>query len=318
MVPIRLRGKKTRRVTMVINTQMVSPPDTPLTTTTTTTTTPPRNNPPTVLPFATVAGPQAAETNSRLEDVALRITQGERPANTSLAYDPKEEEWRQYCRHVYPHNRTAEILNKDRVYRFLFYQCFREMKKRGGRRGGGRWAQVFDTESYDSLMRSVDTGADQLATPCPRKGLAHQAIAQYKAVLKNLYRRQVVDKVQALPWELIWTARCDELVHIVKTRLPKQKKANYEEKVDHAFDPYNIVQKYPDIEEKLWEKGLQNTRSAVTQLRNRYVLLHTTSGILRFESLQKAELSDFLAVEVKKEQDSHALTIMVTQLATGK
>ena len=86
----------------------------------------------------------------------------------------------------------------------------------------------------------------------------------------------------------------------------------------HAFAPFTVIQKYNNIEEKLWANGLKNTRSAVTQLRNRYVLTHTTSGILRFESLAKAELSDFLSIEIKREEDTHPLTIMVTQLPTGK
>ena len=84
------------------------------------------------------------------------------------------------------------------------------------------------------------------------------------------------------------------------------------------FSPFTVIKKYNNIEEKLWANGLKNNRSAVTQLRNRYVLTHTTSGILRFESLQKAELSDFLSIKIKKEQDSHPLMIMVTQLPTGK
>ena len=72
------------------------------------------------------------------------------------------------------------------------------------------------------------------------------------------------------------------------------------------------------IEQRLWNKGAHNKRSAVTQLRNRYVLTHTTSGILRFESLRKAELSDFLALNIKRKKDVHSCTVMVTQLPTGK
>ena len=147
----RYSGNK-RGAVSAFDTQMVSPPDTPLTVDTTNTN--PPNNPPTILPFSTIQGPRAAETNSRLENVAFRISQGERPDNTALAYDPKEEEWRQFCAHVYKNDSTAIILNGDRVYRFLFYQCFRELKKRGGKKGGGRWSVVFDTTDYDQLIKS--------------------------------------------------------------------------------------------------------------------------------------------------------------------
>ena len=47
-------------------------------------------------------------------------------------------------------------------------------------------------------------------------------------------------------------------------------------------------------------------------------MLHTTSGILRCESIHRAELSDFLDLMLKKKQDPHPLTLMITQLPAGK
>ena len=63
---------------------------------------------------------------------------------------------------------------------------------------------------------------------------------------------------------------------------------------------------------------MRSLRSAVTELRNRYVLLHTTSGILRFESLEKACLSDFLGIIIEKKDDVHPLFVMITHVFTGK
>ena len=54
-------------------------------------------------------------------------------------------------------------------------------------------------------------------------------------------------------------------------------------------------------------------------LRHRYCLLHLTSGILRCESLHRAELSDFLGITIpKKDTDVHAMYVMVNQIAFGK
>ena len=46
--------------------------------------------------------------------------------------------------------------------------------------------------------------------------------------------------------------------------------------------------------------------------------MHTTSGILRYESLYKGELSDFLCFNVQKPEDPHEVFLMITQLAFGK
>jgi hypothetical protein len=47
-------------------------------------------------------------------------------------------------------------------------------------------------------------------------------------------------------------------------------------------------------------------------------MLHTTSGILRCESIYRGELDNFLDLTLKKKEDPHPLTLMITQLPTGK
>ena len=64
---------------------------------------------------------------------------------------------------------------------------------------------------------------------------------QYKAVLHAIYKEQVALRSQTRPWEHIWTQQFDDLVKIVKTRIPKQRKANFEEKIDGSFTPYAVV-----------------------------------------------------------------------------
>ena len=47
-------------------------------------------------------------------------------------------------------------------------------------------------------------------------------------------------------------------------------------------------------------------------------MLFTTSGILRCESLYKAELSNFIGLRMKKTTDVHSLYLLIMQIATGK
>jgi hypothetical protein len=90
------------------------------------------------------------------------------------------------------------------------------------------------------------------------------------------------------------------------------------EKLEAEFAPYAAVDKYDKLEHELWDRGRVSHRSAGSWLRNRYCMLHTTSGILRCESMYRAELSDFLELTLKKKEDPHPLTLMITQLPTGK
>jgi hypothetical protein len=175
--------------------------------------------------------------------------------------------------------------------------------------------QTYDNHNYDNHNHEVQVEQTFIQ---PKSGLKFQALRQYKAVIKELFMEQVEQELSSRNWEHIWTARCNVLMNIVKSRGAEQKLVNFEEKVTHTLSPFTIVNRYPELENKLYHQGLRNTRSAVTQLRNRYVLTHTTSGILRFETLEKACLSDFLCTYIKKDGDVHPLLIMITQVFTGK
>ena len=268
--------------------------------------------------------PRLHDVNANLHRVSERTRTKSRPANTAKAYDGKQMELIQYLDHVWAHDAYCRILDRDKVYRFIFYQCARE--KRPSRRGT-RVTQQFDVSDYEQVMQKYDNHNSnthnheiQFEQPFiqPKKGLQFQALRQYKAVIKEFFVQQVELGHQSRGWEHIWTARCDVLTNIVRSRAAQQKLVNYEEKVTHTLSPFTIVTRYPEIENKLYHQGMGNTRSAVTQLRNRYVLTHTTCGILRFESLEKACLSDFLCAYIKKEDDVHPLLVMITQVFTGK
>ena len=96
-------------------------------------------------------------------------------------------------------------------------------------------------------------------------------------------------------------------------------KKNHVEKLDHEFSPYTVVEEYPKIEAEMWERGNGTSiRSTYAWMRHRFCLLFSTSGILRCESLFKAELSDLLSLQMKKETDPHELMVMIMQIPSGK
>ena len=88
----------------------------------------------------------------------------------------------------------------------------------------------------------------------------------------------------------------DDLAKYAKDERASVKKATYQEKVTGEFAPYIIVKSYPKIEQLIWDDSCSSVarRSICASLRHRYCLLHLTSGILRCESLYRAELSDFI------------------------
>jgi hypothetical protein len=231
-------------------------------------------------------------------------------------------------------------VNADKIYKLVHYQVFREAKKTGGKkkRGGtsrfdkndyklvqllyGRkWVlgtgfiglidpAYSDTEDYvpvpvpnpmvptneppplvtDSPQQVTDARPprQQLSLPQPKKGLQIESIWQYRAVLRSIHKRQVAQKVNSWVWEHIWTDSCYQLLKLAESRKQYMKALNYEENL-----PRDLPQRP-------------------------YMLLHSTTGILRFESLEKAKLSDFLNLRVQTPTDPHPIDVMATQLSLGK
>jgi len=142
---------------------------------------------------ATIVTPSGLEYNSRLQQHAARACEKDRPPNSVKVYDPKTEEWDQFCEQIFPHERHAKILDPLRVYRFIYYQTFREQRKRGGKTK----TSSFNLEDYNAVMARCDSSDSN--TACidgPQKGIGKQAMAQYKAVLHRLYDQQVVLRCQ--------------------------------------------------------------------------------------------------------------------------
>ena len=277
------------------------------------------NNPPPQQLVFDIVGVEEGRINSNLETAMNTIAISTRPENTTKAYAKKQKEWHLFCDHAYPYDdaKFCYTVNEERCYRFILFQCFRSRRKRGGRNGGNNSAPVFDSEEYDEVIRKYGSGG-HIPLEAVLDGISNSTLAQYRAVVKEEHDMQASRGGNTFSWDLIWTAKCKKLQKMVKTCGPMQKKASYAKKISHQFSPFQILNKFGEIEKQLWNLGNENFRCAVAHLRNRYAMLHTTGAIMRFESLERAVLSDFFHIKFKREDDVDKSLILVNSITTGK
>ena len=160
-------------------------------------------------------------------------------------------------------------------------------------------------------------GNSNAEPPEPALPVQNSTMDQYKAVFRKLHKQQSAQRVTSSHWEQIWTLPLENLHKLVKQRRQSVRKATYAEKLEAEFAPYAAVDKLDKLEHELWDRGRVSHRSAFW-LRHRYCLLHTTSGILRCESIYRAELSNFFGFNATKKEGPHPVTLMITQLPAGK
>jgi Centromere DNA-binding protein complex CBF3 subunit, domain 2 len=268
--------------------------------------------------------PNENELNSNLEQTVLHLREAERPTNTAKSQDPKVKEFFDFCDIHYSRDPYKYNLDCNKVYRFMWYQCFREQRKKGGtkvQRTARANGKYFDNDEYEAVMSSFRNGPRTASDlPQPDKPIGSTTVSAYKAVFRKIYKVQIAKKVLAVPWDQIWQMCFDDLVKHVKERVPLRNKANYVEKVNGEFAPYMMVEHYPAIESMMWEDADQSgNRSLCCALRHRYCALHLTSGILRCESIYRAEFSDFLGILIpKQDTDVHQPYLMINQIPIGK
>ena len=197
-------------------------------------------------------------------------------------------------------------------------------KKRGGNRHLQQQDLYFNKEKYDDLMvpfSGITPGQRLLENaPYVENPISKSQFNTYKSALKRVYKAQVARCVHSLHWDHIWLPALEELHKLVKQRKAIIDKLNHKEKVTGEFSPYAMVGSYSDIEDELWkDSNGRSWRQTVANLRHRYCLLFLTSGILRCESLHKADLSDHLAFYLpQREQDIHPMLMLIMQIPEGK
>ena len=73
-----------------------------------------------------IGGKYHAQSQRVLRDSSL-----DQVVNTNRAYDPKMLEFKQFCSSLYGDDPSAQIVDEEKAFVFLFYQAYREKKSTG-------------------------------------------------------------------------------------------------------------------------------------------------------------------------------------------
>mgnify|MGYP002784412878 CR=1 FL=1 len=263
-----------------------------------------------------VTHPYALNQQVVYNRIGIEIAEQDIPENSRIIKNRIEREWTDYCHHVDPHGTFPLQMTSQKVYNFMFYQLFRSKNS-----GTSRALTNFNGRDYDRVLAEYSIHLENytrhgIPIPHPPEGLGKSSLHQYRAYLRKIHASHVAENLTSLPFELVFTERCKKLIKTGEMRKTKQDRENYKEKVDKVFGPYHAVEKMDDVEDKMWSRS-KKIKGSGSWLRNRFIFLYTTAGILRSESLFRAELSDFLFIKVKKPEDIHSLLLMITQIPEG-
>jgi len=242
--------------------------------------------------------------------------------NTKKAYNPKIEEFKEFLDYQF---RTTSIENgrytvtQEKVEIFMHYQSYRNKQPPTGK--AKNVTDHFRPHDYVEVMDTYGDCSEDTVIDDPLQGIGSSAFAQYKAAIKSLWEEQRQDQRNSVShWDGIWNQSLQNMFRMLTSRGRRVDRRNYKEKMNHETTHYGAVDQVQQIEDAFFAEGLStNARKTFSSLRNRFIFLMTTQGILRGESLFKAELSDFFGVSVFREHlDAHPLYIVVCQIATGK
>ena len=239
---------------------------------------------------------------------------------TEKAYNPKIAEFKEYCDFQYggieKENGRYKV-NSVKAHSFIYYHAFREQKKRGKKRKGD--ILLFNTEEYVNINNAAMKLAHGETMKEPTLGLNYQMMVTYRCALQNLLKDQIDNGVTTETSELIFGKRFQTVMKMVKERKNRQNKKNYKEKIDSNSSPMQSAEHTASLEEWFFNNAIGSGWTTIyASLRNRFTFLYTVKGILRGESMYKAELSDSFGIYVNSRREIHPFYLDVMQIATGK
>jgi hypothetical protein len=264
--------------------------------------------------YGEVARFQQSEVVNRLYNENIKL-------NTVKSYEPRVMEFREYCDYVFSDLGPERwyTVTHEKVYPFMFYQCFREKKPHASQRSSNFY---FNHEDYIAIHHKYSSLTVNQPVEYPKACLGiEESVMSYKAAIQKFHADQRDARINNCSWQDdVWLAKCEKLLNVVKGQKQRVKKSGYAEKVDHEMSPYGALDTIDQIENALFQSGcVTDTRSTFSSLHNQFTFLFTVGGILRGESVYMAKLSDLLQCKIQREYcDPHPVTVMILQMATGK
>ena len=263
--------------------------------------------------------------------------------NTAQAYDAVYQEFDAYCDHQFdflPESKRYE-LDAPRVHGFMTYTAFRRQKTRKGKRKNiGPTEPVktpFNADECNRINRlimnnNLEDTDDLLYKLTPRdekgkcSGVGYSSMNIHLSALKKRFKSDVDNELNDHDEDIVFGVQVKGLVKIVTERTPRQRKEQHVEKIDKDSSPMLAVQHVFNLEDFFYQMGVSDmtkarppsNKAVHSSLRHRFIFLFTVNGLLRGESVFKAELSDLFNLSVKRKDDIHDLSILMLQMATGK
>jgi hypothetical protein len=266
----------------------------------------------------------SASNVTEMERRLLVDKQADKPLNTDKAYDPKLQEFMEFCEEIFPSPVTGPVadcymVTEEKVFQFTWYQTYREQRQRGGRQKHTREGETvcetvrkFNKTDYDKVVEEHKGNSDKR----PKKPVGESIIAQnISAIVELLKVQRSQGKNNRTPTE-IRSSRVLDLFRHVQKRKVTVSRANYEEKVGPDILPYVNMTSSHKIEQQFWSRSqfARTCHNQLSYLRNRAMFLDTMHGILRGESCENAELSDNLCVLFDNEVCPTPYLVMIMQI----
>ena len=149
-------------------------------------------------------------------------------------------------------------------------------------------------------------GGAQSNPPDPSNCLGFSQLNVYKATVYNVHLEQKARGSCTCSWDDCNHDGLKLLMKKVRGRAPRVAKRNAEEKYDAQMVPFFYLQWLPHIEMYFFSKGVSSFRHTVfSSLRNNFTYKFTLAGVLRGESLERADLSDLCDYFWKGKQDPY-------------
>ena len=156
--------------------------------------------------------------------------------NTNLAYGRKGQGFPAFCQAVYSEHEFPTIVTEEKVFGFLYYQAYRQARKRGRKRWNTGDVSLFDVDDFRAVLA---------ADSYHEKPVAYDVVNQYLCSILKIWKRQVDMNANNLTKDQIRSERVHRLLATVKTRRTTIHKLNFEEKLQSEFLPYLLVEKVP-------------------------------------------------------------------------
>ena len=83
--------------------------------------------------------------------------------NTRRAYDPKQIEFLEYCRHIFSHEDNCDFITVENVFGFMIYQCYRTKKDKGKYWVSG---SRFRLDEYNEVIERVNLESQEVKKNC--------------------------------------------------------------------------------------------------------------------------------------------------------